>query len=126
MKLPQFYDQNDVGQNATLVKPVSPDNLKNLLLDVDLGYSSTNGSKSEVEEEDDALFQLMYLFHMEKLSFFASISDSGFADLCNGVKILVSGTLEPKLTGSFAFPLSLSTSCSFSVSLAAFLSFPSQ
>ncbi|KAK9670888.1 hypothetical protein K7432_017297, partial [Basidiobolus ranarum] len=46
-------DTMDLPQNATLVKPVSPDKFEAMLLDVNLGYSSTDGSISQVEEEDD-------------------------------------------------------------------------
>ncbi|KAK9674618.1 hypothetical protein K7432_017097 [Basidiobolus ranarum] len=53
MELSQLYYHNHVGRNAALVKPVSPDNSEDMLLDVDLSYFSTDGSISEVEEEDN-------------------------------------------------------------------------
>ncbi|KAK9663721.1 hypothetical protein K7432_018026 [Basidiobolus ranarum] len=70
MGLPQLYDQNDVDQNATFVKPISPDNFEDLLLDVDLGYSSTDGSISEVEEEDkDFVTDSLLLANISPLMF---------------------------------------------------------
>ncbi|KAK9670973.1 hypothetical protein K7432_017165 [Basidiobolus ranarum] len=35
MELAQFYNQNDAGGNATLIKPLSPENFEGMLLDVD-------------------------------------------------------------------------------------------
>ncbi|KAK9674688.1 hypothetical protein K7432_017002, partial [Basidiobolus ranarum] len=47
------YDPNDVGRSATLVKPVSLKKFKDILLDVDLSYSSADGCILKDEEGDN-------------------------------------------------------------------------
>ena len=53
MELPQLYDQNDAGRSASSVNPVSPQDSEDMLLDMDLSYTSSDESLVEEEGEED-------------------------------------------------------------------------